>query len=237
MTLKNYDRILAISDIHGKASQLRQLLHLTQYDPSHDQLILCGDLTDRGDENIAALATAQALKKNGAIILKGNHEQFLENSLLEMLENPHWMDAPSGELCVWSACNGGDKTLEELKCLTATHLATLLLFIQSLPAHAALEHYIFCHAGVDPQKPLAQQQENDFIWASRDFYAKAAYPGEVVVFGHTPTICLPNAPKEIAASRIWYDTIHGDKIGIDCGAAYGGRLACLELPSLREFYA
>ena len=35
--------------------------------------------------------------------------------------------------------------------------------------------------------------------------------------------------------KIWHDP-SGDKINIDCGAFYGGRLACLDLDSMEEYY-
>lgn len=56
--------------------------------------------------------------------------------------------------------------------------------------------------------------------------------GKMVIFGHTPTNhYLPDFPM-----RIW----HGrDKIGIDCGCAWGadGRLGCLRLDDMQEFYS
>ena len=51
-----------------------------------------------------------------------------------------------------------------------------------------------------------------------------------VIFGHTPTMYYQDAnPMEI-----W----HGDGwTGIDCGCAYDGRLACLRLDDMAEFYS
>lgn len=72
-------RILAISDIHGCYHELEQLLQLNHYNPKEDQLILLGDYIDRGPEPKRTVAYIMKLVEEGAIALRGNHDQmFLE---------------------------------------------------------------------------------------------------------------------------------------------------------------
>jgi len=77
------------------------------------------------------------------------------------------------------------------------------------------------------------------LLARDEFYKKPVnINNTTVIFGHTTT-------RNIRAERyneikipytIWHDE-SGDKIGIDCGAAYPhGQLACLRLDDMQEFY-
>ena len=52
---------------------------------------------------------------------------------------------------------------------------------------------------------------------------------ETVIVGHTPTF-------KYGKSYSGYMIIKPDKIFLDCGAAYGLGLGCLELETGREFY-
>ena len=61
--------------------------------------------------------------------------------------------------------------------------------------------------------------------------------GKTVIFGHTPTkyFRMTNCSYD-EPMRLWY----GDhRIGIDCGCAVGrgGRLGCLRLDDMQEFYS
>ena len=55
--------------------------------------------------------------------------------------------------------------------------------------------------------------------------------GDLVIFGHTPTIHFQNV-------RPWSIWKSDEAIGIDCGCGYPeGRLACLRLDDMMEFYS
>jgi len=236
MDEKKYQRILAISDIHGQKKHFLKVLEQSEYDPSQDLLIIAGDSLDRGEDNMGSFELCQNLHKNGAVFLKGNHEQMLEENLQKMLADTNWKKRPPEELMLWFTYNGGAKTLNEIKNFSITKLTQLFFYIRAMPTHFVIDDYIFAHAGINPAKELSENTSKDFVWGLRDFYAHPAYIGKTVIFGHTPTFYLPDAPKRISASLIWHDPIHHDKIDIDCGCVFGGRLACLELPSLQEYY-
>ncbi|PZQ45687.1 MAG: hypothetical protein DI551_06670 [Micavibrio aeruginosavorus] len=68
-----------IGDIHGRGSQLTQLLNSLGYQganhPDGRKLVFLGDYIDRGTEHISALATVRSLVDAGtAVALMGNHE-------------------------------------------------------------------------------------------------------------------------------------------------------------------
>lgn len=95
-------RILVISDIHGEIEKFEQLLEEAQYDAKQDQLILLGDYVDRGPNARAVIEKVRELKEEGALILKGNHEDMMIKALTTNEERSwnHWVKR-----------NGGDKTL------------------------------------------------------------------------------------------------------------------------------
>lgn len=232
------DRILATSDLHGQNDRFLNLLEQSKYNSQKDLLIVCGDFIDRGKQNLDCIATCQTLQQKGAIILKGNHEQFLEQSLIEMVTTDTWRTRPSEGLYYWINYNGGYETYHEIKDLSAEKLTKILDFVQQLPLYYTMGKYIFSHAGANTKKPVEANTENELIWMSKEFPWSPAYPGKIMVFGHIPTWRLYGYTtiEERQNAAVWYDNNNNDKICIDCGGVFGGRLAMLALPSGIELY-
>ena len=69
------ERILAISDIHGQADALQRLLVHANYHPSKDRLFFLGDYIGKGPNSLETLELVEKYVQNGAIALRGNHEQ------------------------------------------------------------------------------------------------------------------------------------------------------------------
>jgi serine/threonine protein phosphatase 1 len=233
------DRVLAISDIHGESRSLLALLKVCDYDPNNDLLVIVGDMLDRGRENLETLAICQKLQQQGAIVLKGNHERFAQDSIVEMLTTENWRTQPSEDLYNWYMYHGGYSTFQEIKNLPPEGLEHILQFIRSLPFYYTTGRYIFAHAGADTTKSIENNEENDTIWMDESFPFCPAYHDKMLIFGHVPTWNLsPYNPKfnKRKQAKIWYDKVYKDKIGIDCGSCFGGRLAALEIPTYREFY-
>lgn len=234
--MRKVDRILAVSDLHGENDKFLKLLEKAEYAPANDLLVICGDMIDRGTQNLDTLRTCKKLREQGAVIIKGNHEQFAEECIPDMI-----FDRPSQALQVWVSHNGGSSFYDELMLLSKDELKEILGFIKSLPTYFVAEDYIFVHAGANTRKPIEQNEENDTVWCEDSFYYCPAYRGKTVIFGHIPTFMLatPINRKDKAykkSAKVWYDPLNKDKIGIDCGSVFGGRMAAIELPSGREFY-
>lgn len=105
------------------------------------------------------------------------------------------------------------------------------------------------------------QLEQDMIWAREGWYDYESDVPMTTVFGHTPTLYLVRQAEQ---ERLWIRHIEGEdasadgrwwssiptergyiwrndafgnaRIDIDCGCAYGGRLAALRLDDMEEFY-
>lgn len=209
-------RILAIGDIHGCNGLLKRLLDRIRIDPLADTLIFIGDYLDRGPEVREVIDTLLDLKEtcSNLICLRGNHESMFLNYYIEGRDEELFLN------------NGGQSTLDSYgisldearvrKGFPENHLR----FLTSLPLSHETDEYCFVHAGLRPGIALADQSSEDLLWIRYEFIDAGWDFGRTVVFGHTP-LSKPLLEK--------------NKIGIDTGAVYGGRLTCIELPSRRIY--
>ena len=230
-------RLLAISDIHGDLEKLEKLLQLVDYNEKYDQLLLLGDYVDRGPQSRQVLDRVIELKKKGAIALIGNHEKMMIEAFDE--SNPM-------KLKRWYY-NGGIQTLQNygytIEKDSAKYWYTTdelpepitmnkeikehIQFVKELLYYYETDTHIFVHAGVHPETPLQQTDEHTLVWIREEFHQCYAGP-KTVVFGHTPTKYLHNSPEVYFGKN--------NIIGIDGGCAYGGRLNCLEVESLKIYH-
>jgi len=212
------NKIFAIGDIHGRLDKLLLLMDRIPVRASDDTLLFIGDYIDRGSDGPAVVDYVLDLKEkfSRVICLCGNHE----NMLL------HYLEGLDEELYLQ---NGGLATLkaysispsDSLKKRKAKIPVRHLRFFESLALYYETEDYIFVHAGLRPGLPIAAQSTQDLLWLRQEFVDSDYDFGKRVIFGHTPK-------KE--------PLITDNKIGIDTGAVYGGKLSCLELPALK-FYS
>ena len=73
--------IYAIGDVHGKYDLFEKLVK--EYDPLLHQLVLIGDLNDRGSKTKECFLLGMGLvKETGAIYLRGNHEEYFLDFLV-----------------------------------------------------------------------------------------------------------------------------------------------------------
>jgi serine/threonine protein phosphatase 1 len=227
-------RVYAIGDIHGRLDLLERLHDMITQEISRAprtlriEVVYLGDYIDRGPDSKAVVDLLLRGRLAGAeiITLLGNHEQ----ALLAFLEKPE-----SGSAWIYY---GGDATLasyginvdpmaprsKELLTSYAERLqralpAEHLEFLKALALRYENGDYLFVHAGVDPKRPLDQQDKLDLIWIREAFTDSAKFCGKVVVHGHT-----------ITADPV----VRPNRIGIDTGAYVSGRLTCLVLEGTEQ---
>ena len=206
-------RTFVIGDVHGCHQALSTLLTAIRPDPLQDTLVFLGDYIDRGPESsqvLSALINLQGSSRN-LIALMGNHEQMLLNYLAGLDQELYLSAGGIETLESYGIVNFGDIWTQTI--LPPDHLD----FLHSLRPYWEDDQHIYVHAGLEPGVHLTQQSTDWLFWGREGFIDSDYDFGKRVIYGHTPW----QAPR-----------VEANKIGIDTGAVYGGRLTCLVLPEM-----
>ncbi|OGP88634.1 MAG: metallophosphatase [Deltaproteobacteria bacterium RBG_19FT_COMBO_43_11] len=211
------NRIFAIGDIHGCLEKLEDLIEVITANPKKDKLIFIGDYIDRGSFSREVVEHVIGLKNKfkNVICLLGNHEQMFLNYLEGVDEEMYLYNGGKPTLSGYGI-KSSDPPDERKKKMPKTHL----FFYRSLLPYYQTKDYLFIHAGLIPAVPLKKQTTYDLLWIRHEFIDSDYDFGKRVIFGHTPL------------SR---PLVMENKIGIDTGAVYGGKLTCVELPALNIY--
>lgn len=192
-------RRLAVSDVHGEGHRLEAVLKQAQYEPLSDKLYLLGDYIDRGTDSKYTVQFVQELQRVGAVVLMGNHEYMLSNRT-DKTEYENWLQ------------NGGRKTISDFGGPVPDPVCQ---WADALPYYHEEVDAIFVHAGYNPNVPMHRQSREYMVWAREEFFLYTKVP-KLTIFGHTPiNIMCYGEPT------IWRGQ---NKVCIDTGAAYGGKL-------------
>lgn len=231
----NKNKYFVVGDVHGQITMLEKLLEY--WKPEEEQLLFLGDLADRGENSKATLELAYELVQNqGAIVIKGNHDEMLELFLQNPAESVNHYYINGGGSTVNSLLNQEKRkeSFEENAEEIQKQYPWLLPFLKSLPLYHEWEDYLFVHAGVNLQKDNWRDSSNrDFVWIREGFYDQENTSGKTILFGHTVTATLNRGHNNF---DIWKS---GDGlIGLDGGAVYGGKMHALVLTKdeIKEHY-
>lgn len=220
-------RIYVVGDIHGRIDLLedmhRQILEDAASAPAlQKKVIYLGDYVDRGDSSRAVLdlLAGNPLADLNPVYLSGNHEQMMVAFLDDITIAGLWLgNGGDSTLLSYSVGMPSDKTGDEkLRSMQRDFRAKLppahLTFMRSLELYHIEKDYLFVHAGIAPGIPLEEQGSQDFLWIRDEFLRSKADHGYCVVHGHS----IVDMPEFLP-----------NRIAIDTGAYYSGRLTCLVL--------
>jgi serine/threonine protein phosphatase 1 len=223
-----------LSDIHGCYKEYLELLKIIDFS-GDDTMYILGDVVDRGEEPVKCLLDIIAAPNIHMIL--GNHEDMLLDALATG-DFEHWFR------------NGGAVTLEQLLGCTGEQRGEILTYLTSLPYNYTItvgdRKFVLVHAGLyipernnkkaspSTAEVLSRQSEEDMLWIRDEFFKFRALSTSTVIFGHTPTAYFEKA--KVKKWGIWYDKKFNDKICIDGGCVFGGRLNCLRLDDMEEFF-
>ena len=204
----DFDRWVVVGDIHGCARHLRALLSDLKFGP-HDALFAVGDFLDRGP-NSWDVATFLRDSPN-AFSVYGNHERRITRAIRQeeaplATQVATLSQIPSREHEAWAAWLG------------------------SLPAVIETPHAIVCHARLDPQRNLREQNHdfcsgagaslprdaNDVPLWFHEWHGRNPHDSRPILFGHR--------------SHERVTLIEGSLYALDTNAAYGGPLTALIMP-------
>jgi len=224
--------LFAIGDVHGHAGHLIALHDFIRarieraYDPKDVTVVWMGDYVDRGPQPRECLDLVRdglGIAGVREVALKGNHEQFL----LDIVDNP---DPKDSKILVWEM-NGGSHTIAGLlperrwknpKALSQGLRRSLgtdrLDFLHGLALMHRVGPYLCAHAGVNPERDLGEQRDEDLLWIREPFLHPPRWLFDVVVVhGHTP-----QAPA-----------VYRHRVAIDSGVFFTGRLTAVEIQGKR----
>lgn len=233
--LKANKRIYAIGDVHGCLDELRLLLndiqsHFETHPVAEHKIILLGDYVDRGPKSAETIDYLIELKARDPAVfcLFGNHDEKLLRTLKPMAAGS----------CRAFMKYGGGTTLKsygfsdlEIHMLSQSEFEPSMArafaktmanrlprshrkFLRSCVHRLSVDDYYFCHAGIDPHRPLGWQRKNDLIWMREPFVSWKEPFSKVIIHGHTRQTTID---------------VQTNRINLDTSCCYGGLLSALIL--------
>ena len=207
-------RCYVIGDIHGCIRELACLIEHLPLKPQ-DRLVFLGDYIDRGPDSRGVVSYLLDLEQENSydlVFLKGNHEDMLLSYLGFAGQHGDMFFHNGGQATLASyGLSSQDLSNETvLKAIPAGHIQ----FYRSLKDYCEVGPYLCVHAGIHPQKSLAEQTEAELLWIRNKFIYNSHLLPYTVLFGHTPQ------------ADVLYDLPY--KVGLDTGLVYGNKLSCLE---------
>lgn len=225
------NRTLVIGDIHGGLKALIQVLERAKV-TQEDELIFLGDYVDGWSESAQVIDFLIELEKSQkCIFIKGNHDVWARDWLLNNLKNDIWIN------------NGGFETVKSYRLYKKEQVSNHLKFYINLGNyHIDKNNNLFIHAGFSSMHgPSREVYETNYSW-DRTLWETACamdkhlqknselFPKRLLLFneiyiGHTPTLHYRETTP-MHKSNMW---------NIDTGAAFTGKLSILDIKT-KEFW-
>ena len=186
----------AIGDIHGCLNKLLDLVKQCQLDAGKQptKFVFLGDYIDRGPDSrgvVEFLINLQSQQPDLTICLAGNHEE-LALAALHAGQYENWLR------------NGGNETLRSYGIGSAAELPPHhIAWLDTLLNQHDDGRRLFVHAGINPLRPLDQQDDRDLRWMREPFLSDDRDYGRLIVHGHTP---LPTGSPDQRHNRLNLDT-------------------------------
>lgn len=218
-------RKIIVSDIHGSFYTLLFLLEKINFDKEKDQLICLGDMCDRGkNTNLVWNFFLNLQKENKQhVVLTGNHENMFLLALKEACYQPKNINLRINHYFR----NSGLTTLKSFYP-EANKENSRYYFKKFAKEHKDMRHWLkhlkfkhkdndfyYVHAGINFSKEFYKQTKRDLIWIREPFLSSKESYDKKIIHGHTPQTKKP------------FREIHDNRINIDGGCVYGGKLNIL----------
>ena len=219
-------RIYAIGDVHGHLDKLLEAHARIARDIERAggpaTVVHLGDLTDRGPDSRKVIQFLLEGRARGEdwIVIKGNHDRLFTNYIRtgsatddRLRSGLTWLSPVMGGDATLKSYGIGRRRFEKIDKLHARVVKAVpkehVEFLESLPLWHRTSEIIFVHAGIRPGFPLEAQDEDDLLWIRDEFLWRLESHEALIVHGHTPV----DAP-----------THYGNRVNLDCGAAWGNPL-------------
>ena len=234
-----------MSDIHGNMRRFNSVMRQINLQPD-DTLYILGDVIDRHPDGIRILR--KIMDAPNIKMILGNHEYMM----LRAIGRPYDAYEQTDDLFVaeqrelWYR-NGGYVTHSHWKRLKKDLRERIIQYLQGLPLNYDFGvndlHYKLVHGAPTEEYKYFQKfhptPTHFSVWKRWRFFEEL-HGDYILVFGHTPTIEYTFS----GVMEIWFGN---RRIGIDCGSGLPekaihpyyefGRLSCLRLDDMKEFYS
>lgn len=226
-------RAYVIGDIHGRLDLLETLLAMVEDDfrsrpKRKTSIVFLGDLIDRGPSSAGVIEHLRNYRPGFAkpLFLMGNHEEVLlrvaagEADLI-----PSWLRFGGIETLASYGLDAAKLTgvpdTEAVARVKEVIPQSHLRFLSGLADTVSFGDYLFVHAGIRPGVEISEQSKTDLRWIREPFLEDRSERGFVVVHGHTISQRIEITPN---------------RIGIDTGAFYTGKLTALAVEGVRRWF-
>ena len=224
-------RVFAVGDIHGGLKALIQVLDSAQV-TKDDKLIFLGDYVDGWSESAQVVQYLIELSKtNTCVFIKGNHDVWCEQWLVDDFVNEIWYQ------------HGGKETIESYNGFSEDQKKDHLDFFERMPLYYIdNEKRLFVHAGFTSMHGVEREFQVQSFYFDRTLWEMVLtmdkrikkdskrYPNRLkhyseIYIGHTPTINYFKM-HPMNAVNVW---------NIDTGAAFTGRLSAIDIETKEIF--
>ena len=223
-----------VSDIHGEYDLFIKLLKKINFS-KNDNMIICGDIIEKGKESIKLLKYVK--NKPNIIFIIGNHENDFLRYYKSIIKN-HKSNLSEDELLIKI---NSYLPVEESKLDWDD-----LLWLERCPYFFEDDNYICVHAGIclNKNNEIINPADNDIkvLVYDRSFKEPnlVVNNSKCVFYGHTPTSYLINKHRIIAYKRKGVDIVRSVKdyykVHLDCGTYFSGVLGCFCIDNCKAYY-
>lgn len=206
-------KTFVIGDIHGAYKALLQCFERSGFDYKKDRLIVLGDVCDGYAQVCECIDELLKIKHLEYIL--GNHDAWALQWALEGWEESIWLN------------QGGYNTIASYKNgkMPQKHIALL----ENAQYWIEDKNRLFVHAGIEPDKPMSQQNGQLLLWDRELLYSARKKhltdpeyrfgKYDEIFIGHTTTEVFGSL-KPLQLCNVW---------ALDTGAGWSGRLTIMDL--------
>lgn len=223
------ERWYAIGDVHGRHDLLAALRDEIEADDAEaaearTTIVLLGDLIDRGPDSAGVIAAVREWQSRRTVrCLAGNHEEMFLGSFTDPSVLRAFLRHGGRETLASygiATTSTAEADLPAIQRAMASHVRVAdRRFLAEAEDHIVAGDYLMVHAGIRPDRPLAEQTRADKRWIREPFLHHEGPLDYMVIHGHSITAEVCVTPN---------------RIGIDTGAFRTGRLTALVLEGDRR---
>lgn len=148
----------ALSDVHGHAPLLRRALDFAEAASGGHELVVLGDITDRGADSLGCVRAVLAARLSGrfsrVVTLMGNHDEVLSG----------YAQAPEDEAARSNVVMMGGRGLLAQIAADPGAMTDIEAYVRGLVPHHRNGGLVMVHALPDPGLPLSRQKDSTLFW-------------------------------------------------------------------------